>query len=318
MLTFGPNFESLSGAARRSHAHAIQIATVLSWYLATVSGAFAQVPASSAEPAVEAVTAEIVQTRRQQAEQAADLDAATKQKVLQIYDQAAGMLDSAAKSAARVAELQAITDTADEQISDVKKQLAGLATASPETPAGQEDIQEIKRIQAEKDTAFSKAKETLAALTAETARRVSSRKEMPGLITAAREQLTRLNEQFVVPASPNIPALLVLAQRTSLLAQRQALEQSIAAYEKELASYDVTAELLPLQQRLATARVALLEQEAGKCREAENRLILEQNTFSRKQSTIRPSKAHQRWVAHFLPPRSLQTRSRPVRFRRAI
>ncbi|MFC1597827.1 hypothetical protein ACFL5Q_07855, partial [Planctomycetota bacterium] len=241
--------------------------------MATVVGAFAQAPAPGAEPAVETVTAEVVETRRQQAEQAADLDDAIKQKVLQTYDQAAGMLDSAAKSAARVAELQALIDTADAQTADFIQQLAGLGTASPEPPTGQEDLREIKRIRAEKDDAFSKAKETLAALTAETARRISSRKEIPGLIAASREQLAKLNEQLLAPAIPDTPPFLVLAQRTVLLAQRQALEQSIAADEKELTSYDATAELLPLQQRVATARVTLLEQETSKWREVENRLM---------------------------------------------
>ena len=58
-----------------------------------------QVPSAPAGPSVETVTVDVIQSRRQQAEQATDLDEATKQKVLQTYDQAAAMLDAAVKSA---------------------------------------------------------------------------------------------------------------------------------------------------------------------------------------------------------------------------
>jgi potassium efflux system protein len=134
----------------------------------------------------------------------------------------------------------------------------------------------LRPIHAQKEEALAEANEKLSALAAEATRRVSSRKEIPALINAAREQLAKLNQQLLVPASPDIPAPLILAQRTLLLAHRQALEQSIAAYEKELASYDATAELLPLEQRVATAQVRLLEQEAAKWRETENRLLAQE------------------------------------------
>ncbi len=239
-------------------------------------GASGQVPAPRAGPAVENVTAETIQARRQQAEQAIDLDEATKQKALDTYSQAAAMLEAAAKSAARAAELQAKIDSAGDQLRESRNQLAELEAATPQLPTGKEDLQELKRIHAEKEEALAEANKTLSALTAEATRRVSSRKEIPGLINAARAQLAKLSRELLVPASPDTPAPLILAQRTLLLANRQALEQSIADNEKELAYYDATAELLPLQQRLATAQVRLLQEEAAKWREAENRFLAQE------------------------------------------
>jgi uncharacterized protein YerC len=58
----------------------------------------------------EALTPESVQARRAAAEQAAELDAAGKQSVLETYDQAADLLKAAAQSAGRLAELQAMAD----------------------------------------------------------------------------------------------------------------------------------------------------------------------------------------------------------------
>ena len=233
-----------------------------------------QVPSAPAGPSVETVTVEVIQSRRQQAEQATDLDEATKQKVLQTYDQAAAMLDAAVKSAARVAELQATMESAAAWSQEASRDLTAVAAQSPEVPGGNEDLQTLKKTRTEKEVALAKAKETLAALEAEAARRVSGRKEIPGLIAAAQEQLPKLSQDLLTPLSPDTPATVILAQRSLLLAQRQAVEQSIAAYQKELASYDATAELLPLQQRLATARAGLLENEVKKWREAENRLAV--------------------------------------------
>jgi potassium efflux system protein len=233
---------------------------------------FGQAPPSPPGPAVEKVTPEAIQSRRQQAEQATDLDEATKQKVLQTYTQAAAMLDAAAKSAARVVELQKTIESAAARIEVTNRDLAAVAAQSPVVPAGNEDLATVRQTRTEKEAALAKAKETLAALEAEAARRVSGRTEIPGLIAAGQGHLTKLSQDLLTPLSPDTPPAAVLAQRSSLLAQRQAVEQSIAAYQKELASYDATAELLPLQQRLAAARVGLLENEVKKWREVENRL----------------------------------------------
>ena len=245
-------------------------------WLGVGRGVSAPAPLARPEPAVETVTAEVIQARRQQAEQAADLDEATKQKVLDTYNQAAGMLEAAAKSGARVAELQAKIDSAEDQLRESQDQLSELETATPQLPTGKEDLQELKRTHAEKEEALAEANKTLSALTAEVTRRVSGRKEIPGLISAARAQLAKLSQELLVPASPDVPALLILAQRTLLLAHRQALEQSIAADEKELAFYDATAELLPLQQRVVAAQVRLLTEEAGKWGEGESRLLAQE------------------------------------------
>jgi len=239
-------------------------------------GAPAQPPSASPQPAVETVTVEMVQAQRQQADGATDLDDATKQKVLQAYDQALGMLDAAAKSAARTAELQAKIDAAPDALRKTKEQLAALPSAPPAASAEGKDPAELKQILAEKEKELEKKNEALAMLRSELDQRVGGQKNVTGLLSEAREQLKAVEKELLTPVSPDVPQALVSAQRMLLLARRQAIAQSIAASEKELATYEATRDLLPLEQRLAAEEAALLEAEVGRWRELANRRVEEE------------------------------------------
>ncbi len=255
-------------------AFALAMLSVLGAGLAA-RGAPEPAPTASAspEPAPETVTVEVVQARRQEAEASADLDDATKEKVLQAYDQALGMLDAAAKSAARTAELQAKIDAAPEELRKTKERLAALPSAPPPPSAEGRDLSEVKQLLAEKEKELEQKNEVLAALRAELDHRVSGQKSVTELLSAAREQLDAVENELLKPVSPDVPPTLAIAQRTLLLAQRQAVRESIAAYEKELAMYDATREVLPLAQRLAAEEAALAEEEVRQWRELVNRRV---------------------------------------------
>jgi potassium efflux system protein len=236
-------------------------------------GSPAQEPSPSPEPAVETVTAEEIQAIRQQAEGAADLDDATKQKILQACDQAVGMLDAAAKSAARTAELQRAIDAAPDQLRNTEERLSALPAAPPAVQPGDKDLDQLKQILADKEKELQSKNEALSALRGELDRRVGGQKEISEALTAAQQQLETVEKELLIPVSPDVPPLLVSAQRALLLAQRQAITQSIAAYQKELAMYEATRELLPLEQRLAAEEVSLLEEEVSQWRELVNRRV---------------------------------------------
>ena len=238
-------------------------------------GAPAQPPSASPQPAVETVTVEMVQAQRQQADGATDLDDATKQKVLQAYDQALGMLDAAAKSAARTAELQAKIDGAPDELRKTKEQLATLPSAPPAASAGEKDLAELKQILAEKEKELEQKNEARAMLRSDLDQRVGGQKNVTGLLSESRQQLEATEKGLLTPVSPDVPQALASAQRTLLLAQRQAIAQSIAAHERELAMYQATRDLLPLKQRLAAEEVSLLEEEVSRWRELVNRRVEE-------------------------------------------
>ena len=248
------------------------ITIVVLLMLSTPNSARGQVTGPSVRAEPETVAAETVQTARLAAEQATGLDAGVKQNVLETYDQAAETLNSAAKSAVRVAELQAMIDSVGEVTGKVNEELDRLQKTPPHLPQGDESLETLKATRIEKEAELAKAKEGVAAIEAEIARRVAGQKEIPNLVAAAREQLAKTIEQLRVPMSPETPAAVVGAQQTFLLAKKESIERSIAALEKELVVYEATADLIPLQQKLAAAEAARVEEETKAWRASESRM----------------------------------------------
>ena len=232
----------------------------------------AQPSVATARAETETITLETVQSRRLAAEQATDLDSGIKQNILETYSQAAEMLNSAAKSAGRVAELQEMINSVGEVTAKINEELDKLQKTPPQVPRGDESLETLKATRIETEAHLGKAKEEVAAVEAEIARRVAGRKEIPNLVAAAREQLAKTIELLRVPMSPETPAAVVGAQQTFLLAKKESIEKSIAALEKELVVYEATADLIPLQQKLAAAKVARFGEEAKAWRAAESRM----------------------------------------------
>ena len=239
--------------------------------LALATEVRAQVGAAATRAEAEMISPETVQSRRLAAEQATDLESGVKKNVLETYDQAAELLNSAAKSAGRVSELQGMIDSVGEVTVRVTKELDKLQKTPPAVPRGDESLEMLKATRIEKEAALAVAKEEVAAIEAEIARRVAGQKEIPNLVAAAREQLAKTIEQLRVPMSLETPAAVVDAQQTFLLARKESIERSIAALEKELVVYGATADLLPLEQKLAITKAARMEEEANAWRASESR-----------------------------------------------
>ncbi|MDI9445171.1 MAG: hypothetical protein QM844_13475, partial [Planctomycetota bacterium] len=221
----------------------------------------------------ENLTAEAIRTARQEIEQAAELDGELKQRLLQAYDQAAAFLDAAARSARSAADSQHLIETAAAEAEHIGREGEELGRGSPQLPSGDEPLETLKTVRGEKELALAKAKEEAAAVEAELARRITARQEIPNRIAEARKRLARIDQQLREPLAPDTPEPLLRVQVLSLLAEKKALEGEIAAGEKELLAFDASADLLPLRQKLATARAARLEAEVKAWRQAESRLV---------------------------------------------
>ena len=120
------------------------------------------------------------------------------------------------------------------------------------------------------------AKQTLADLEAEPKRRASRRKEIPGLLGAARDEIAKITQELLAAEQQQDGSPEALATKTLRLARRQRLEQEIHALEQETAAYDATPELLRQQRDLAAARLALAEQAEKQWRDIVNRRTKEQ------------------------------------------
>ena len=248
------------------------VTTTLLLLLALATEVCAQVNAVPPRAETETITLETVQSRRAAADQATDLDSDVKQNVLETYDQAAELLKSAVKSAGRVAELKAMIDSVAEVTAKVNEDLNRIQKAPPDEPQGDESLETLKARRIEKEAALAKAKEEMAVIEAEIARRVAGQKEIPNLLIEARKRLADTTDQLRVPMSPETLPAVVLAQQTFLLAKKESIERSIAAQEKELVVYEATADLIPLEQKLAAAKMARLEEETKAWRGLEGRM----------------------------------------------
>ena len=248
----------------------VLFAALSTWFVASVRAAEPPVPPLI--PVVrEAITPEAIQAGKAEIEQAADVDAELKQKVLEAYTQAGTLLDGAAKSAAKVTFFQNQIDTVPAETDRINQELKALAQSTAKSPSQGESAEKLKTERIEKEAALAKAKEDLAAIDGEVARRVAADQDIRKLITDAKARLVKVEEQLRAPFAPETPPPLVRAQTASLLAERQSLEQAIAANDKELLAHSATADLLPLQQRYAAARVSRLEEEIKAWRQEESR-----------------------------------------------
>ena len=226
--------------------------------------------------AEESVAPDWIQARKQEVEAMAGLDPELKQKALQTYDQAQLLLDSAAKAAARAGAFQQQVDTAPAKQERLEQELKQLKESKPATPVSGETLGDLKTARVAKETELAKAKEDLAEIEAEVARRVATGQDIPTMLAEARTRLEQVEGRLRTPFSPETPGVLAQAQLASLLAEKQALESAITAYEKELLANAATTDLLPLEQRLAAGRVARLEEEVKTWRQEEGRMAEEE------------------------------------------
>ena len=115
---------------------------------------------------------------------------------------------------------------------------------------------ETQLLGAEQD--LSLARNEAAALEAESAQRYDRRKRIPELLVAAKERLSQMGDEPVVPATGD-PAVFEARQRLGQ-ARRFALEREIEAYELELVSFEARGQTL--HKRLDRGALRVAHQEA--------------------------------------------------------
>ncbi len=123
---------------------------------------------------------------------------------------------------------------------------------------------ETELLSTEQDLAL--ARKEVSSLEAEAAGRAERRKQIPELLTSAKERLLGLGAE-AAPALADPPALVEARQRLSR-ARRQAVEREIAAYEEELRSYEARGQLLTLRRERASLRLAAFEERVQALRQA--------------------------------------------------
>jgi potassium efflux system protein len=203
------------------------------------------------------VTAEGVQAQLDRTNADATLDETLKSKLVPLYTQALEQLRSSKEWADKAAQFEAEAAAAPDEIqANEKKRRQPPATpeAPEETTAGLE--QRLAQIESE----LVAARQDRDALKEEGAQRAERRKQLPELLTSARQRLAELP-----PASPAVtettePPQLVEAGRVLAVAQKQALEYEIRAYEVQLQTYEIRGQLREVRLEQAIRKVAQLEE----------------------------------------------------------
>lgn len=233
---------------------------MLLWIALAISSAVGQTPASTS-PAipVESITAETVQTRLQAVDAIADIDEETRERLRNLYRQAAAAIEARSTFETVAAERQREIDTAESRLTAIKFELQQVQPING--PAANATLAELEPEIANRDLLWKETLGRLAALNAEPARRQARRLELPTLIATAKTRLGELKTQLESPAPDNEAAQATLARRTLLGAQSMALTAEIDALEKESVSYSATAALLPLQRDKAARNSERIEKE---------------------------------------------------------
>lgn len=222
--------------------------------------AFAFGQTAEKPPESEGISAETLQTRLKQIDDAKDIEDAVKQKIRDYYEQARTELESIKNRSVKIAKFEQMTTSAVNDLQQSKSLLSGPASQSAAELPDDATLPQIDQLISKKQSELDEARTQLAALEAEPKNRAARRLDIPKKTSEAREQLSQVEEQLrLAPPDGELPAL-ASAHRTLLSCQRRSFTQKLQLHEKELAAYDATAELLPLQRDLAARRVTVLEQ----------------------------------------------------------
>lgn len=208
------------------------------------------------------LTAEMLESRRQQGEAAADLDDATKKRITTLYAQAAESLKSAAEASERAATFKQDAESVPQRLREIQLQIDQLRGRRPTLPAAT-TLADWERELAQADRALTDLKQAQSQLENERLSRASRRQEVRELLFAAPQRLQEVEKQLASPTPADEPPQVTLARRTELQARRQAIQQELPAYQNELAKYDAedAADLMRLQQDLRVQELAFAERQ---------------------------------------------------------
>jgi potassium-dependent mechanosensitive channel len=238
---------------------------------AVLLASVASAQTKSDKPPVENISAEVIQARLKQVEDARDLDDALKAKIRDYYQQAARELDSAQTWLSAAAHFEQMAASAAADLAATKSQLDKLPSQPALAIPADITLPQIDQLVSKKQSELDEHRSRLAESEAEPKRRASRRADIPKLTSAAKDRIAHLDEQLQAPAAADEPAQLTGPRRALLLCQRRALECELQALEKEIAAYEATAELLPLRRDFSARSVTLAEQEIMAWQEAANR-----------------------------------------------
>ncbi len=242
-------------------------------------------PATTATPTI-AITPELINGRLEQIQRATEIESATKDAVVPLYQRALVDLKSANDAQRLRKELAGRLATAPKALADAKQK---KQMSPPVDDAAMLDFLSFDELQKElqvRQTKLAAATELRTKLGEQVDIREKRRKELPQLISEARTKVEQVDREQTVPVPSTTTDPIVkeaitwsqTAQRNATLEQAQLLEQEQRVYEAET-------ELLPLQLELARADEKLLQEQVRKLNEQIDRV--RQDRIAQQRQDVR-------------------------------
>lgn len=215
------------------------------------------VPAQAQQPELtELVSIETVNAELERVEANEELDAAVKDRLIELYEQAQAQIRAREEWRRRAQEFAAARRAIPERIAEAEQQLLERMRRPDADEFADLSAAELQDALAEWEMTETRVREQVAELEKEPARRMERRREIPELRRAARERLESATAAFTAPEISGEPSEVTRARRLAAQTQIQAIEAELQAYDAELSSYEEASQLLTLRSDVATRRLA--------------------------------------------------------------
>ena len=236
-------------------------------------------------PSGDQITAEVIETRRKEVAESADLSDDLKKKADDHLTVASEGLKRISDLAATAAQFKADTDDVQQRVSDRKSGLSELQTLKPESPQ-LATLAELEQKRSKLDVRFTELKTVLAQIEAEPTARAIRRKEIRGLLLSAATRAAELEKQLMSPPPTDESTLLTQSRLSELRVRRLLIDAEQPALQNELSKYDAedAADFVRLERDVRTQEVALVEAELKLIDEEIARRRAEENKAALKRA----------------------------------
>ncbi|NIL99164.1 MAG: hypothetical protein GTO53_14245, partial [Planctomycetales bacterium] len=246
--------------------------------LATVWGPWStplvwcQITKPDVADAVERITRDEIEARRQQLDTLADGQEGLQKEASELYQQALQQLDEAQQAETNITAYQEQLATAAATTARKKATRDRLPETAPalDSPSPEVPIADLEKGFAESRKTLAVQEEAYKKWEAEPNRRTARMAEIPKLIQAAEAQLAELEIDLAAKPPADQPAQRTSAKQALALARRQSILSTMASLKKERDFYEATNELVQIEQDIAARQLAIAKQTAQQWEELLN------------------------------------------------
>jgi potassium efflux system protein len=224
---------------------------------------------------------EQIDAAREALNTAADLPEETKNKALELYDQAAGWLRDAQAVRGQIAALEERVRTAPQRMEEIRKSMAAPAAALV-TPAGA-DLEQIEQRISQEELDLSQTRGALKAREDELSRLLVGGKGLIEEIADGTRALEQIDKDLAAAAQESSGPL-AQARTLSLKVRRQLREGEITLWRKTLDNQGLLTNLVQAERDLLVATVAEIQPRSTALKVRAQNLRKEQAAQARKEA----------------------------------